>query len=73
VTPAVAVIGQLLELVMLAEAATTAAVRVSNLIAERQRAGTDITDADWAELLADRATAQVLLLASIAKRRAAES
>lgn len=61
-----------IELITLATEAAAAANRISALIAQRQATGSQLTDADWAALLQDRQIAQLALMASIAKRQAAE-
>lgn len=66
---AVLALSRAIELMTLAAEAAPAAQRISALIQQRQAAGSEITNDDWIELLADRATAQALLAASIVRRQ----
>lgn len=66
-------IAQAIQLITLATEAAAAASRISALIAQRQAAGTELSEQDWAELINDRAVAQAMLLASISKRQAGGS
>lgn len=64
-------IAQAIQLITLATEAAVAASRISALVSKHQAAGTELTEEDWRELLADRAMAQSMLIASIAKRQVA--
>lgn len=68
-TPAALALAKTLELITLAIEASAAANRISALIAARQAAGKEITEDDFAALMADRQIAQAALAASIIKRQ----
>lgn len=71
-TPTAVALAQVMDLVELAAQSSAAAQRISALIAQRHARGEEITDEDWMALVNDRQMAQTMLVASIAKRRAAE-
>lgn len=71
-SPTVLAISKAIELITVATELSAAASRVSALIAKAQAAGRDITDEEWNSLLADRAMAQAMLMASIRKREVTE-
>ena len=66
---AVLALAKAIELMTLAAEAAAAAQRISALIQQRQSAGSDLTNDDWATLLEDRDLARTLLAASIARRQ----
>jgi myo-inositol catabolism protein IolC len=68
-TPLVIAFTHAVQLATLAAEAAVAAGRISKVLQDRAAAGQEFTEADLADLLTDRATAQAMLIASIARRQ----